>query len=1100
MITIDIETKSDKDITKCGVYAYADSPYFDILLFAYSVDGQPVQVIDTANGEKIPAKILSSLADEKVIKRAFNVNFERVCLSRYLSKNYPQYFQSYSINEDTVGDYLNPESWQCTMIHSRTLGLPSSLAEVGTVLGIEQKKMTEGKALIKFFCVPYDRSEGVPQFHNPRDYPDKWEIFKAYNKRDVEAEMEIDRKLSRFPVPDFLWREFYLDQEINDRGILVDMELADAAITLDEQSKAKLTSEMQRLTGALNPNSVYQLLDWLEKQGYKSDSLGKAQVQELIKTAKDPVKSVLEMRLQLSKSSVKKYTAMKQTACSDNRARGMFSFYGASRTGRWCLTGEHEVLTNKGWCRLDEWNGGYIACWSPHGDSISFQKANALSFSYAGDMYEYNDKRISQKSTPDHKMYVKKRYDKDWTVDTVENMAKYRPSIPFTGYRTVNSGMEHIKLRIMVMVQADGCYTESGCILLGFTKLRKVERCKKLLRSAGIMFSYKIYGNRHQFVIPSREVPLWLRTFKDKTFGTWLWDESADVFFDELVYWDGYQSATNSIQYSTCNKQNADIIQAFAHLSGRAAQMRIKSRKNEHPNWNDAYVLDIWLTPKNCHEIRTKPTITHFEGKVYCAETKTGFFLVRRNNKVWVTGNSGRNIQLQNLPQNHIPDLTEAREIVKYGYHDEIEMLYGDVPDTLSQLIRTAFIPRPGMKFIVADFNSVEARVLAWLAGEDWRMEAFAKGEDIYCASASKMFGVPVVKHGENGHLRQKGKVAELACIAEGQFVLTDHGLIPIEKVSVSDRVWDGVQWIRHEGVIYKGERSFITYDGLTATPDHFVWIKGRITPVPFGVAAATGSYLVNTGNDRIALQYSWKDHIFSSNEKAHEGQFLNKRKSRVYDLKNAGPNHRFTVSGKLVHNCGYGGSVGAMKAMGADSLGLSDTELKQIVTDWREASPNITDLWWAVDRAAKKAVKDRTTTETHGLIFSYESGFLFIELPSGRRLAYAKPRIGENQFGGESVTYMGINAQKKWGRLESYGPKFVENCVQGIARDLLMHSMQTLSHCFIVGHVHDEMIIEADRRMSVQEVCQQMSRTPAWAEGLILRAEGYECEYYKKE
>lgn len=316
-LTIDIETKSDKDITKCGVYAYADSPYFDILLFAYSVDGQPVQVVDTASGEKLPTEILKALADEKIVKRAFNVNFERVCLSRYLLKNYPQYFQSYSIDEDTVGNYLNPEGWQCTMIHSRTLGLPSSLAEVGTVLGIEQQKMTEGKALIKFFCVPYDTINGVPQFHSPADYPDKWETFKTYNKRDVEAEMEIDKKLSRFPVPDFLWHEFYLDQEINDRGILVDMELVGVAITLDEQSKTKLTSEMQRLTGVENPNSVYQLLDWLEKQGYKSDSLGKAQVKELIRTAKEPVRSVLEMRLQLSKSSVKKYTAMKQTACSD---------------------------------------------------------------------------------------------------------------------------------------------------------------------------------------------------------------------------------------------------------------------------------------------------------------------------------------------------------------------------------------------------------------------------------------------------------------------------------------------------------------------------------------------------------------------------------------------------------------------------------------------------------------------------------------------------------------------------------------------------------------------------------------------------------------
>lgn len=656
MITIDIETRSDKDISKCGVYAYTDTPYFDILLFAYSIDGQPVRVVDTANGEEIPENVLVALVDENVIKRAFNVNFERVCLSKYLRKNYPQYFQSYSIDEDTVGDFLNPESWHCSMIHARTLGLPSSLAEVGKVLGIEQQKMTEGKALIKFFCVPYDTIDGVPQFHSPTDYPDKWEIFKAYNKRDVEAELEIDRRLSRFPVPDFLWKEFYLDQEINDRGILVDMQLADKAIGLDAEAKEELTAEMKRLTGVENPNSVYQLLDWLETQGYKSDSLGKTQVQELIKTAKEPVKSVLQMRLQLSKSSVKKYTAMKNTACSDNRARGMFSFYGASRTGRW----------------------------------------------------------------------------------------------------------------------------------------------------------------------------------------------------------------------------------------------------------------------------------------------------------------AGRNVQLQNLPQNHLPDLSEARELVKYGSFEDIQMLYDDVPDTLSQLIRTAFIPRQGMKFIVADFSAIEARVIAWLAGEEWRMKAFANGEDIYCASASKMFGVPVVKHGENGHLRQKGKISELAC--------------------------------------------------------------------------------------------------------------------------------------------GFGGSVGAMKAMGADSLGLSDTELKQIVTDWREASPHITELWWAVDRAVKKAVKEKTATKTHGLLFSYEAGFLFIRLPSGRRLAYAKPYIGKNKFGGESVTYMGINAQKKWDRLESYGPKFVENCVQGIARDLLMYSMQTLSQYFIVGHIHDEMIIECPKGTKLDEICQQMARTPDWAKGLLLRADGYECSFYKKD
>ena len=795
MITIDIETKSDKDISKCGVYAYTDTPYFDILLFAYSVDGQPVQVVDMANDEEIPENILAALADENVIKRAFNVNFERVCLSKYLRENNPQYFQSYSISEDTVGNYLSPESWHCSMIHARTLGLPSSLAEVGKVLGIEQQKMTDGKALIKFFCTPYDAIDGVPQFHNPKDYPEKWEIFKAYNKRDVEAELEIDRKLSHFPVPDFIWQEFYLDQEINDRGILVDMQLADKAINLDAEAKEELTAKMQRLTGVENPNSVYQLLDWLEKQGYKSDSLGKAQVQELIKTAKEPVKSVLEMRLQLSKSSVKKYQAMKNTACSDNRARGMFSFYGASKSGRW----------------------------------------------------------------------------------------------------------------------------------------------------------------------------------------------------------------------------------------------------------------------------------------------------------------ASRNIQLQNLPQNHIPDLTEARELVKCVSFEDVQMLYDDVPDTLSQLIRTAFIPRQDMKFIVADFSAIEARVIAWLAGEEWRMKAFANGEDIYCASASKMFGVPVVKHGENGHLRQKGKVAELACIAEGQLVLTNHGLIPIEKISVWDKVWDGIKWVSHEGVICRGERRVITYDGLTATPDHLVWIDGRITPVPFGIAAVSGSQLVKTGDGVKTQPYSWTDHVFKCEEISAD-PIIVKGTSRVYDLKNAGRHHRFTVSGKLVHNCGYGGSIGAMKAMGADSLGLSDAELKQIVTDWREASPHITELWWAVDRAVKKAIREKTTTETHGLKMSYEAGFLFIKLPSGRRLAYAKPRIGENQFGGESVTYMGINAQKKWDKLETFGGKLTENICQSIARDLLMYSMQTLSQCFIVAHVHDEMIIEASKDMSLEEVCQQMARTPKWAEGLILRADGYECEFYKKD
>lgn len=653
-LMIDLETKSDVDITKAGVYRYADSPYFDILLFAYSVDDAPVKVVDLACGEQLPEEILNALTDDRIQKHAFNASFERVCLSVWLRRNYPECFISYGLPEDACGNYLSPNAWRCTMVAAAYLGLPLSLAGVGAVLQLQQQKMSEGKALIRYFCVPYDTVNGVPQFHTPADSPEKWNVFRAYNQRDVETEQAIERRLSRFPVPDFVWQEYALDQTVNDRGIQVDLQLVQQAIRMDALTKDKLLQRMKALTNLDNPNSVYQLLGWLETQGYSSDSLGKTQVQERIKTAEEPVRSVLELRLQLSKASVKKYQAMQNAVCSDGRAKGMFQFYGANRTGR----------------------------------------------------------------------------------------------------------------------------------------------------------------------------------------------------------------------------------------------------------------------------------------------------------------EAGRIIQLQNLPQNHLPDLEAARELVKSGNLEAVELLYEDVPDTLSQLIRTAFIPKPGYKFLVADFSAIEARVIAWLAGETWRMQAFAEGKDIYCASASKIFGVPVVKHGINGHLRQKGKVAELAC--------------------------------------------------------------------------------------------------------------------------------------------GYGGSVGAMKAMGGS--GMSDAELKQIVTDWRTASPHIVQLWWDVENAAIKAVRDKTETETHGIHFSYESGFLFIRLLSGRRLAYVKPRIGENRFGGDSITYEGIGTGRKWERLETYSGKLVENIVQATARDLLFYSMQTLSQSFIVGHIHDEMIIECPKDTKLEEICQQMARTPDWAKGLLLRADGYECSFYKKD
>ena len=544
------------------------------------------------------------------------------------------------------------------MIWSAYMGLPLSLEGVGAVLGLEEQKLKEGKDLIRYFCVPCKPTKvnGGRTRNMPSDAPDKWELFKKYNKRDVEVEMSIQQKLSRFPVPDSVWDEYHIDQEINDRGILLDMDVVTNAIKFDAFSKARLMGTLKDKTELENPNSVIQMKDWLISKGVETDSLDKKAVIELLKTVPSDVADVLKLRQQLAKSSVKKYQAMQNSVCADGRARGMFQFYGANRSGRW----------------------------------------------------------------------------------------------------------------------------------------------------------------------------------------------------------------------------------------------------------------------------------------------------------------AGRIIQLQNLPQNHMTDLEDARDIVKSGDYELMNMLYEDVPDALSQLIRTAFIPKPGYKFCVSDFSAIEARVIAFLAKENWRMKVFKENGDIYCASASAMFHVPVEKHGVNGHLRQKGKIAELAL--------------------------------------------------------------------------------------------------------------------------------------------GYGGSVGALTAMGALDMGLSEDELQPLVDSWRASNPNIVQFWWDVDRCVKTAIKQRTATETHGIRFVYQSGMLFIVLPSGRRLCYVKPKIGENKFGGESVTYEGVGTNKKWERIESYGPKFVENIVQAISRDILCHAMRTLSHCFIVGHVHDELIIETPTDADLNAICEQMGRTPKWIDGLLLRADGYETPFYKKD
>ena len=783
-LNVDIESYSSENLAKSGVFRYCEADDFEILLFGYSVDGGPVQVVDLARGEKIPHEILQALTDRRVIKWAFNATFERICLSRFLGL--------------PTGTYLDPSSWRCTMIWSAYLGLPLSLMGVGAVLGLEKQKLSEGKDLIRYFCIPCAPTivNGGRKRNHPADAPEKWKLFVDYNKRDVEVELAIHQRLRRFPVPDSIWDEYHLDQRINDRGVLIDRQLVGNAIEMDSLSRHELVSRMKELTDLENPNSVSQVKTWLAENGLEVDSLGKKDVIAALLDAPREIKEVLELRLQLAKSSVRKYQAMENAACSDDRARGMFQFYGANRTGRW----------------------------------------------------------------------------------------------------------------------------------------------------------------------------------------------------------------------------------------------------------------------------------------------------------------SGRQIQAQNLKRNSIEDLAVARTLVKEGDYEAVKMLYGNVPDTLSQLVRTAFIPRKGYRFIVSDFSAIEARVLSWLAGETWRMAIFAEDGDIYCATASRMFHCEVTKHGENGHLRQKGKQAELACIAEGQLVLTDQGLVPIECVTTEHLLWDGVDWVMHEGVICNGIREVVTYGGLTATADHLVWVEGMGKPVQLALAARCGAELVRAADGKKAISLGGHQRV-RRDPAAYDAP--NKTGTcKVYDILNAGEHHRFTVSGVLVHNCGYGGSVGALKAMGALESGMTEDELKPLVDAWRQSNPNIVQLWWDVDQATKEAVKERITTNTHGIRFSYESGFLFITLPSGRRLAYVKPRIGMNAFGSTCVTYEGVGGTKKWERIETYGPKVVENLCQSISRDLLCHAMQQLESagCRIVMHIHDEVVIEAPMDMEIDEVGRIMSIVPSWADGLMLSAAGYEAEFYMKD
>jgi len=854
------------------------------------------------------------------------------------------------------------------MVWSRYAGYPGSLGDAGAALGIDsdKAKLAEGKKLIQFFCKPF---KGMRR--DPSKYPERWDLFKQYNRQDVVAEMEIRKVISRkvkLPAREQLVWE--IDQGINDQGIRIDMDMARQAIQMADHQKDILMQEAIDITKLDNPNSVQQMKDWL---GLEDDqTLRKADVAEMLKTVDDAQqKRVLEIRQELGKSSVKKYQAMVRAACPDGRVRGTLQFYGAGRTGRWCLTGDHEVLTPDGWVRIDEWNGGRIACWNPQGFILSFQKSDQVCFDYDGPMYDYEDARISQISTPDHKMYYKPRYTSDFIVGTVEEMAKHRPCIPLTGRRISSPTLGRDELRVLVMVQADGHYTQDGILRLRFARKRKIERCKHLLRKCEIMFTYTPYTDgTATFSIPLRAQPIWLRMFRKKVFDWWMINEDPDVFFEELPLWDGCWVGPNSQQYSTTKKQNADIVQALAHLSGRTAI--IVSKNHNNANWSPQYVVNIWEKPGAAHEVKAKPVISEFSGKVYCASTPTGFFLIRRNGRVWITGNSGRLMQPQNYPQNHIGDgsmrdLEYARNLVKTGDFEGIKLLFGSINDTLSQLTRTALIPSDGCKFVVADFNAIEARVIAWLANEKWRIQTFADGKDIYCASASQMFHVPVEKHGVNGHLRQKGKVAELAL--------------------------------------------------------------------------------------------------------------------------------------------GYGGGVGALTAMGALNMGLTEEELPGIVNMWREASPNIVRLWYDLGDACMSAVRgsgNYAKIPKLGKIYA-NADRLTIDLPSGRSLYYVQPQIGINRFGGDSLTYMGVN-MGKWTRLETFGGKLVENVIQAIARDCLctvMNRVRSTLGILPVTHIHDEVVLEAPAEQAeeiLQKVLELMAKPISWAPGLLLKGAGYTASWYYKD
>lgn len=754
---IDIETYSSVDIRSAGHYKYIESEDLEILMIAYAINDKPVRIFEPAELEADHSheEFFTYLNDPTVEKWAHNATFERNAFKR-------------------IGLERPINEWYCSAIKAAYCGYPLSLAQVSEAMQLGDKsKLASGKALIRYFCIPCKptkTNEGRTR-NLPEHDMEKWEEFKDYCIGDVEAEREIEKRLSHIEIPDFERKMYILDQQINDRGILIDVAFAESAVEIVEKNAEVLGGQIKEISGVDNPNSPAQLKEWLgAAMGRDINSLAKGVIPKLIDEAEsEAVKEVLTLRQKASKTSNKKYNAMLNCVGKDGRGRGFFQHYGASRTGRWCLTGDHEVLTESGWVRLDAWQGGRIICWSHQTEYLSFQKATPNQFLYEGDMISVEGQRVNQLSTPEHRMPV--WTDGGWDSIEMKDLDT-RFHTAFTGVRQTTGSLDHLKVRILIMVQADGHYTENGNLRLHFAKLRKVERCKRLLRQAGIVFQLAEHKDRRfVFTVKSRDLPMYLRMFKDKLFGYWLMDENPDVILEEVEHWEGYRCGPNSIQYSTTVKQNAEIIQAVAATSGRSATYKLKKRKSSgrEANWSDAHIVNIWLAPGKHTAIR-KEQITRvpFKGEVFCPSTKTGFFMVRRGGKIWITGNSGRMVQLQNLPRNYIKDLEIARELYKDGDYEALSFMFDNIPDVLSQLIRTSFIAPEGKTFAVADFSAIEARVIAWLAGEQWRLDVFNSHGKIYEASASMMFDIPIEEITKGSEYRQKGKIAELALGYQG--------------------------------------------------------------------------------------------------------------------------------------------------------------------------------------------------------------------------------------------------------------------------------------------------------------------------------------------